>query len=216
MGEPRWDPRIGRYRDSETGRFIGRTLVNIWIETSLRSSAQIGATLANYVFEQTVSVRDFGIMMRQEIKDEYIRQFLTGIGGRDRMNSSLWGKVGSMIQEQYKYLNNFLADISSGNLTEGQIRMRAQMYLNSAREAFETAKKRTAEELGYDEVLWLITPGIGNCAGCEEFYRMGWVKIVDDPYKGAYPGSGQTQCLTACKCQTHYRNSETGKEYFGL
>lgn len=212
----KWDERIGRYRDSETGKLVSRGQVFGWVQSSLGASENMAETLANYVANGFVSVNDFYKLMQNEIKSEYIRQFLTGIGGQGMMTKSYWGMIGAMIKEQYKYLKGFIKDILTGKLTEAQIANRAKMYLNSAREAFEKAKWRTAQKYGYDEVFWLITPGIENCADCILYFQMGWVRIDDNPYKGAFPGSGHTICLTACKCQLLYRNSVTGVEYWGL
>jgi hypothetical protein len=92
-------------------------------------------------------------------------------------------------------------------LLEAQIARRSRMYLNSAREAFERAKQRVKVALGMDEVQWVLGQA-EHCDGCVAFSDLGWQKVDDDPYNGAFPGSGATQCLTNCQCSLEYRSSE--------
>lgn len=207
-----WDELIGRYRD-ERGRFVSKETVYQWVNKSIQISGDIVSTLSSYVYDGTISVTDWMGAMQREIKDEYIRQYLSFVGGRQAMTQSDWGRVGGMLTEQYKYLKGFARDIASGNLTEAQINARAQMYINSAREARERAREIAATKAGYDEVYWELNPQLENCPDCVEFNGMDWQLAEDDPYKGAFPGSGDTVCLTACGCQLVWRNGKTGVEY---
>lgn len=208
-----WDKSANRYRDKATGRFLAWNTVYSLVEQSLVASSNVANTLAEYVSAGSISVDDWLRLMREEIKGEYIRQYLASVGGRQMMTKADWGSVGGMIADQYRYLNDFAKEIAAGNLTEGQIKMRANMYINSAREAFERAKARVAVSAGYDLVFWDVDTLVENCSGCVAFNQMGWVKIADNPYKGAFPGSGDTVCLTNCHCTLRYKNSKTGKLY---
>lgn len=207
-----WDELVGRYRD-EKGRFVSAETVHNWVNQSIQISTNVTQFLASSVYEGTLSVNDWYKMMQQEIKDEYIRQYLSFIGGRNFMTPADWGSVGGMISDQYKYLKGFAQDIATGNLTEAQIQARAAMYINSAREAAERAKAKSAKKADFDEVYWELNPQLENCPDCVEFNSMSWQLVEKDPYKGAYPGSGDTRCLTACGCQLVYQNSETGEKY---
>lgn len=207
-----WDSLIGRYRD-ERGRFVAKDTVYEFVNKSLQISGNVVETLSGWVYDGNISVNDWLASMKAEIKDEYIRQYLSFIGGRESMTSADWGRIGGMLSEQYGYLKGFAQDIATGNLTEAQINARAQMYINSAREARERARRISAEKADFDEVYWELNPQLENCPGCVEFNAMGWQLADDDPYKGATPGSGDTVCLTACGCGLVWRNSKTGKEY---
>jgi hypothetical protein len=164
-------------------------------------------TLAYMVSDGTLSPIDWHQAMRQEIKREYIRQYLLGIGGLDQMTYADWGSIGGMLKEQYGWLNGFAEVV--GDLSEQQILSRSAMYSNSAREAFERANGRVAVKWGADEELWVLDPTVENCNDCIEFELMGWQPIGTFPY----PGQGATQCLTNCHCTKYYRNSQTGEEW---
>lgn len=207
-----WDTTVGRYRGSD-GRFVAKSVIDSFINRSLLTSANVSDTLGQMVSNGLVNVNDWKLSFREEIKGEYIRQYLTGKGGLDQMTSKDWGSIGGMLKEQYGYLDGFAQDIASGNLSEGQILARSNMYINSAEEALERAKETVAKDLGFDMVEWEIDTSVENCDDCLAFAAMGVVLVDEDPYNGAYPGSGDTQCLTNCHCKLNYTNAESGEEY---
>lgn len=147
-------------------------------------------------------------MFQQELKEEYIRQYVLGRGGLGQMAQADWGRLGSMLKEQYKYLNGFEQAIADGTLSEAQIAARGRMYTNSAREAFEKARSRVAEKAGQDEILWVVDTSKENCEDCLANQAMGWQLVEDNPYGGCVPGSGCTQCLTNCGCSLQYRKGK--------
>lgn len=208
-----WDKSVSRYRDTVSGKFVSWDTVYSQIEQSLAASTNVADTLASYVSAGSISVDDWLGLMREEIKGEYIRQYLAAVGGREMMTAQDWGSVGGMIADQYRYLQGFAQEIAAGNLTESQIKNRAGMYINSAREAYNRAITKVATAAGYDLELWIVDPTLENCVGCLDFESMGWVKVADNPYKGAYPGSGDTPCMTHCGCRLQFKNSKTGKLY---
>ena len=214
MPDWRWDGVANRYRDLDTGRFLSREKALSWVDACTRASDSFGDTMASLVSGGRVNAVDWLAGMRQEIKEEYIRQYLLGRGGLEQMTPSDWGSIGGMLKEQYSYLSGFYQEIAAGNLSEAQIAMRSNMYTNSAREAFERAQAKVAAAAGMDEVIWEVSAGVENCEDCLAFAAMGWQPVSEDPYNGAYPGSGDTQCLTNCQCFETYRKSETGEVFW--
>lgn len=132
----RWDPNVGRYRNA-SGRFMSQERALHFAQRSIDASSSVADDLAALVSNGNLSPADFRNVFRDEIKREYIRQYLSARGGLSQMTQSDWGRAGGMIADQYRYLERFVEEIASGNLTEGQISTRARMYIHSAREAFE-------------------------------------------------------------------------------
>ena len=191
---------------SETGPqyLLGEAGRQWYVSQSLRASTQATDFLASFVSDGTLSANEWLMLMRQEIKEEYIRQYLLGRGGLPQMAPADWGSIGGMIKEQYHpYLQRFYGQL--GELSEAQIANRARMYVWSAREGFERGKRQAALAAGYTEVFWELMPGVRHCDDCIEFNRMGWQLIADDPYGGCFPGSACTACLTTCYCTLIYR-----------
>lgn len=203
-GEPSyiWLPTLRRYRDTKTGRFVSRADVLTWSQRSISESADHARGLAGALAADDVTLGRWQRDMRDQIKGEYIRQYLLGRGGRAQMTAADWGSIGGMCGHQYRFLDGFAADIAAGKLSEKQIAARAGLYFHSARQSFERAWARASR--GLEEVRWNLTAA-EHCPDCLDFAGLGWQKVADDPFEGAYPGSGDTQCGANCRCYLSYR-----------
>lgn len=192
-----WVESQARYRDTETGRFVSRDTVLDYVRQSIESSGEVVKTLAERVSSGQLSSRDFLTVFKQEIKDEYIRQYVAGRGGVGSMTQSDWGKLGSMIKEQYAYANNFATELSG--LSEAQIVNRAGMYIESANQAFEAGYRKAITTTGsFTEERWVLGDK-QHCQGCIDNAAMGWVAI------GKLPAFGSTPCGVRCGCHIEYR-----------
>ena len=207
-----YDPnaRGSGYRDTETGRFLSRKALGEMLDEFITTSDAPTEALANLLAEGNISVGDWREAFRRQIKDYYIDAYILGIGGREQMTSADWGSVGGMLGEQYRYLEGFYQELLTGELSEGQIRMRMAMYINSSREAFERAQAKTADQHGFSEKAWIVDPQAEHCPDCVAIAGQGYIPVNEpfiSPSTGAeaFPGSGDTVCLTSCKCHTEYR-----------
>lgn len=205
-----YDGRARRYRDTETGRFLGQARARELIADSIRAAGNAGEELARLVAGGRMAPADWRAQMREEIKGEVIRQYLLGRGGRAQMTARDWSSVGGIISDQYRHLDrkagNFFDLVEAGDLEEGEIARRTKMYLNSAREAHERAILRRLTGSEYDEERW-VTTADESCGDCIDLSLLGWVEIGTIPTR---PGAGSTACLTNCACFVSYRVSESG------
>lgn len=138
----KWDSQNRRYYDLEIGQYMARDKVLGYVQAMIDTAVPVTDTLANLVIDARISPADWQFLMREEIKREYITQYLLGIGGRAQMTPTDWGSIGGMLKEQYGHLDGFLQDILDGKLSEAQIAARSKMYSRSAREAYERANGR--------------------------------------------------------------------------
>lgn len=194
-----FDIRVHNYRDLTTGRLLSGETVRGYVSDSILGAEDAVQRLADMVGTGTLRVADWHEAMREEVRGEYIRQYLLGRGGLEQMTQQDWGSVGGMIGEQYRYLRGFADEVA--DLTPEQIAARARMYANSAREAYERANGRRAEAQGVTEQLWSLGAA-EHCDDCVALAGMGWVPLGEH---GTYPGAGDTQCLTNCQCHLEYR-----------
>ncbi len=201
-----WEIDNKRYRDTDTGRFMSAAAVRDLVTERARISGAATDSFAEMLQGGQLNTRDWETGMRAQIKAEYVQQYLLGKGGLSQMGPADWGSVGGMLADQYRYLGGFANEIAAGTLSEAQIAARSKMYINSGREAFERAQKRVETEA--DQVLW----GLGaadHCEDCVGFAALGWQPIEPWPFvrnkRDAIPGSGDTICLTNCKCALEYR-----------
>lgn len=185
-----WDEVAKRYRD-ERGRFVSRSTVWDFIQKSIGNTYNVTDLLAELVSSGKLAPKDWYSLMKEELKREYIRQYLLAHGGVGTMTPADWGRIGAMLKEQYAYLKNFAAEIASGNLTAAQIAARAKMYFNSSREAYETAHMINAVAWGAVEERWQVSYVVENCPDCLGYMDEGWKPVGYFPV----PGSGSTICL---------------------
>ena len=87
-----------------------------------------------------INIQDWVTEMRGLIKNTYRAMYELAIGGRENMTQADYGRLGGMLQEQYRYLDRFAAELAEGKLTLPQALNRARMYIESATQAFERAR----------------------------------------------------------------------------
>jgi hypothetical protein len=206
-----WNSKAARYQ-WRNGRalFLSRDTVMRYVQQDIAASESAGRALARLVANGQLSPADWRAAMRAELRDEYIRQYLVGRGGRAQMTASDWGRVGGMLRDQYRYLDNFTEEIAAGRLSEAQIAARSGMYFNSSREAFERAQNIAHKAAGFGYVRWVVMPMAEHCEDCLAFQAQGWQPVDPPPFGAAYPGSGHTACLTNCKCTLEYSKHGDG------
>ncbi len=169
-----YEPDTHRYRNSETGRFIGATGMAELRDKFMKAQTERTAEIATRLSRGEITVQEWTTEMRGVIRQTYTDNYVMAHGGRGTMTPSDWGKVGQLTRAQYEYLQKFGTDLKNGKYdadgvaSEAAIARRAGMYPGAANEAFA-----------------------GGMAG-----SMG----LDPSDLPALPGDGSTRCLTNCLC----------------
>jgi len=195
-----WNPKTARYHWKNGSQyFIPRSQVLEWMEASiLASEVWIGA-IGYMAADGKMSPDDFATLMKREVKREYIRQYVSGIGGEEQMTQADWGRIGGLLQKQYRYIDKFAADIAVGNVSPDQARVRARLYSMSARQAFFRADWEAVRDI-MNWVRWVNKPGAAHCEDCPYLQSLGWLPAKPWPYISGnslmFPGSGHTDCIT--------------------
>ena len=117
---PEWgySPEYKAYRDLSTGRWASRVQVQGWVTENIALAQNSADSLAAMVADDLIRVGDWQAVMRQQIKQSYIEQYITGKGGIEQMTQADWGSIGGQLSEQYSYLDSFSQEIAAGNLSE--------------------------------------------------------------------------------------------------
>lgn len=210
------------YWDETTGVFFNEAEALLSRETlALLLQSSMDYTMARCMELTTATTKDTMYMaIREQIKREYIRQYLAGIGGYDQMGYRNWGQIGGMLREQYGYIRGAVEELINGSCSEAQFNNRIKMIVNSSKESYNRARGRVVSRVGFDEVGWNLGAVVtDHCERCEKRANMGYVPIGPkggfmDPEDGeCWPGDGNSECLTNCNCTLSYHNSKTGEEY---
>ena len=137
-----WLDKLYLFFEDIIGRIMTPAAQRAVIVASVSGSSAIVAGLGHEVASGAISLSQWETGMRLQIKNAYIQQYLSGIGGVEMMGFAEYGSIGGMLTEQYGYLNKFADQIAAGNLSEAEIIRRSEMYMNSSREAYERANAR--------------------------------------------------------------------------
>lgn len=209
---------LGDRFKSISGKLLGRKETAAAVErTASLATATHLAPLAEQMASGSITVDAWLTAMRTEIKNLYLTQYVIARGGLGQMTAADWGRLGSMLKDQYAYLDGFADYIAKNNPSAAYIAARSRLYVNAAREAFERARSINAVLRGADEVSWNMTPA-EHCESCVKRDGMGWQPIgprggFPAPEGESFPADGSTICKTNCKCYLSYRNSKTGEEW---
>lgn len=181
-----WDTTSRRYRNVETGRWISHTKVAELRNEFAAAQRQWADTAASAMTRGDWTVRRWELEVRDRLKRVYTAEYMLGRGGKNAMTQADYGRVGSMLKEQYDYLRNFALYVQNGEMSEAQIAARTQLYHESSIQAFERGK---AAAYSTDE---------------------------EDLNLPAYPGDGRTPCRARCKCRWSIRETKKSWKAYWL
>jgi len=203
-------------------------------EASVIAAQNALEALGQQLLDGDISISDFEASFKTEMKAEYIRQYLFGIGGAAKMTADDWQTVADDLEEQYKFADDYIDEleaaqkkdednhamllllVASGDATEEQIQelkgdgvgsllWRLGLYAVSAGAVYEFANGLFHDAEGYTEERWNLDDGIDDhCETCPELAARGWVEIGTLPE----PGDGHTECRNNCHCWKTYRKED--------
>lgn len=148
------------------------------VDDSVSAASAANTGLSDLWENQQISPTDFRDVMRQQLKEEGIRQYTMGRGGVAQMTPEDWGSVGGSLADQYRYLDGMVDEMEAGNVSAGQVRRRVDMYFNSTREMYYRGLSR-AKGMGFGELP--AYPGDGSTV-CLTSCKCSWdiQEILDD------------------------------------
>lgn len=194
-----WSRKAARYRDPRTGRFITRNEVRGWVDKLVQQSQRRLATAADDLRNGRTSVGQWQKIMRDEIKQTQLAAEALVRGGWKQMTSRDFGRVGSRVREQFKYLDRFTREVESGKqASDGRLVQRAKSYAAAARVNFHESQTDQLAELGYSEEKNVLHVA-EHCDDCVDQAALGWVPI------GTLTPIGSRKCRVNDRCSVQYR-----------
>lgn len=186
-----FDSRTSRYR-SRNGRFLGQPAVRTEAEriASVVSRRIVG--LSEQLRDGQISLPEWTLRMRDEIKAGHSLNYILARGGRAKMSPSDWGRLGRLTRFHYQALNRFASQIENGGMVHlGRVRM----YASAIRNTYENARRslQLAESQTVPFARWIRTAN-ESCPGCIEQSSRGTQKLSQ------FPQIGSQQCAANCRC----------------
>lgn len=207
-----FDARLGatgRYVSRATGRIVARDGINAAMEARIDAGKAVVDKLSVSLAKGEISLAQWQIGMRDEVKLLHTMAGATSKGGWDRMAPADWGRIGNITKSQYQKLQAFAIDIADGkekltNLkgeVNGRFLQRSKMYANAAYGTMEEANRLGAGDRGMVEER-RVREAENSCDDCIRYAAMGWQLI------GTLPPIGvDSACLTNCRCSFQWRNA---------
>lgn len=198
----RWNQRARRYYvtpegaaalGQKPGTFVSQSQLVTLRDSFINEQKQRTNALATQLAAGDITVQQWTLAMREEVKINHISQYLLAHGGRDSMTQADWGRLGQKIRVQYEYLQKFAEDIAKGNLTEGQIAARARMYVESSSQSFEQGH---ALAMGAPEMPQYPGDGGTRClSNCKCFWDIRELETQWDCYWKLRPAEHCPDCV---------------------
>lgn len=193
-----WNDKAGRYV-GPGGRFVSSRAVQQAHYAATNKAALRMQDASQKLRDGNVSLRDWQLVMRREVKNVQLYSAAAVKGGWAQMGPADYGRVGQRIREQYKYLDRFAGEIARGETPlDGRLLTRSGLYGHSGRQTshlFERVEKKARD---FSEERSLVTAG-ESCIGCTTEAARGWVRIGD------LVPIGDRICNMNCACNVEYR-----------
>lgn len=172
-------------------------------DDSIKACRTTLEALGYELLDGTIDMETFADTFRDEMKAEYIRQYVFGIGGLAYMTAEDWQTVANDLEQQYKYAEDFFSEIDDAASQDDEgaallaLFWRFGLYAASAAAVYEFANTLFSRGEGYTQEAWFLDEAITNhCDDCLAYSDMGWVDIGTFPQ----PGDGTTVCKKNCGC----------------
>lgn len=196
-----WDVRTQRYHNA-SGRFVPQSAVRASLDRTLDNAGKGIRSSTQALREGRVSLADWQAGMRANLKASHLAATALAKGGWHNMAPSDYGRVGRILRDQYGYLSNFAAEITSGKQKlDGRVLVRADLYAQSGRPTYEAERQRAAEIDG-KTLVRSIRHASDSCPGCIEQEAAGVQRIAD------WTPIGARECRTRCRCSAEFYTEE--------
>lgn len=191
----------GRYVNRATGRYVSELTVRADLDQYIANKATRFDALANQLRNREISLADWQLQMRNEMRTAHNAAAMVAKGGKAQMTQADWGRTGRELRSQYEYLDKWAADIASGKAPmDGRLAQRAKLYGNAARGTYEQERRAVAADKGNDEEMRILHAK-ESCKGCIAIAGY-WAPI------GTLPKIGSQECSSNDMCTFEYRRSK--------
>ena len=196
-------PRISRYRfDNESRRWLdtrsGRVVPAAAIEDEMRqhqeATFEVLDNATEQLYEGRLNIPQWQVVIALELKAAHLAQSMFAVGGKANLTPVNYGRVGGVLADEYRFLNQFAQDIGAGQVSRAQALARVKQYGRATQQAFW---REFAQATPDTEVIYWELNIAEHCSDCIDL-------ATNSPYTAetipTFPGAGETECRGNCKC----------------
>ena len=104
-----YDDKLHRYRDTSSGRIVGKKQLLELRDDFVESQRGAMDTLTTKLTNGDITIQRWQSDSRDLLKNLYLDEYAAGRGGRHNLTQEDYGSIGGMLQNQYRYHNDFAA-----------------------------------------------------------------------------------------------------------
>ena len=134
-----WNQLTKRYRNSKTKKTVSSNTV-LRLRDDFVDEMRDFSKLTDDLVNSRITVQEWLLEMRKQVRDVNSAQYLLARGGRNAMFQTDLDALSEIIKEQYDFLQKFGQEVRAGNLSASQIRARSELYMETSTRAHEQAK----------------------------------------------------------------------------
>lgn len=200
----RYNAALKRYISS-TGRIVSWRRVRSELDAMVRSSERNMADVTQRLQGGRIGIAQWQREMAREMKSLHMASYALQKGGWAQMTPADYGRVGGLLQFEYRKLRQFAKDIASGVSIGGRMVARARQYSRAARHTYLLALRLDMKARGFDQERSTLQRA-EHCAECVAQAGAGWQPI------GSMTPIGERECLRNCQCFYWVQNTQTGEQ----
>lgn len=193
-----YDQKSGRYRD-ERGRFLSKASMAKLVDARID---RLDANLRRYtrmLSDGSITLEQWQGSVREAIKSAHIQAAIIGYGGKEKMGSVEFGRIGQRLRLEYAYLQGFVRDLLDGRVSAPMALARIGLYAQSVRGSYWQGSEMREQQRGFSLMRRKLDAQAQHCQDCMDYSARGIVPI------GSLPLPGQRcACRARCRCSIEY------------
>jgi hypothetical protein len=197
-GDWSYDPISGRYR-GKNGRFLSKAAVEALVDGRIKKLNSQLQDFTRRLVNGDITIDQWQGSVREALKPAHIQAAMVGVGGKQALSQSDYGRIGQRLRSEYAYLQNFASDLLGGRVSGPMALARIGLYAESVRGSYWEGTTIRREKEGYSLMRRILDAQAMHCQDCLSYAGRGTVPI------GALPMPGQRcACRSRCKCRVEY------------
>jgi hypothetical protein len=196
-----WDKPSRRYYSTETEQVVREATIRRFVKEIGDAAKSRLRQLTEAKTRGEISQAAWEVAMKSEIKNLHRTMAVMARGGKDQMTQRDWGRVGRVIANQNKYLNQFSDDAALGQLSDAQQIARAEIYANSAYSTYENGVAVRNLESGVTRGRRVLEESAQHCDECPDLATEEFIPIDE------ITPIGDTPCQANCRCTIEYEDA---------
>lgn len=197
-GEWSYDPISGRYR-GKNGRFLSQAAVEALVDGRIKKLDSQLNDFTKRLINGDITIDQWQGSVREALKPAHIQAAMVGVGGKQALSQSDYGRIGQRLRSEYAYLQNFASDLLGGRISAPMALARIGLYAESVRGSYWEGTTIRREKEGYSLMRRILDAQAVHCQDCIGYAARGIVPI------GSLPMPGQRcACRARCRCTVQF------------